>query len=243
MRSIGLIQTASLGDIFIAAPIAKYYADRGFTVYWPVDSAYIEFLSIGFPYINFLSVDPNQFARYSETYFIKEPQRLLAEKGVDEVFHLYYYLGEYEFIDKRLAACLKMDEYKYQKARVPFSEKWKLCINRDYQREKLLFDSLYPGEPYAILNELSGDKKPRQIVLHESIIEKYPVIRFSEMTASPFDWITLFMNASLIISVEGGISNLVEQLNIKCEKMLFLKAEVAGLCIPVYRNGWVIKSF
>ena len=40
---IGFVQTGSIKDIIIALPAAKWYVERGFDVFWPVDYKYISF--------------------------------------------------------------------------------------------------------------------------------------------------------------------------------------------------------
>ena len=37
---IGLLQTTSIGDIVIAAPIAQYFVAQGHQVLWPVSDRY-----------------------------------------------------------------------------------------------------------------------------------------------------------------------------------------------------------
>ena len=35
-KKCAIVQPGKLGDIIICAPIAQYYADKGYEVYWPV---------------------------------------------------------------------------------------------------------------------------------------------------------------------------------------------------------------
>ena len=46
-----LIQPGAFGDIFLCAPIAKYYSDAGYKVDWPVTKKFLPTLKY-FPYVN-----------------------------------------------------------------------------------------------------------------------------------------------------------------------------------------------
>ena len=45
-----IIQSGALGDIFIVAPIARYYADKGYLVFWPVREKFYPVMKY-FPYV------------------------------------------------------------------------------------------------------------------------------------------------------------------------------------------------
>jgi len=53
---IGLIQSRGIGDIIIALPIAKYYADQGNEVYWPIYEGFVPSFTNTAPYVRWLPV-------------------------------------------------------------------------------------------------------------------------------------------------------------------------------------------
>jgi hypothetical protein len=132
---IGFVQSGAIGDIVIALPAAKWYVDRGYDVFWPIDHRYVSFFQRAAPYVNFLTVPPGVSAY---DWHLGVPKQLLADLLVDDIFTLYLRLesgsGKFEFGQPLfLPEALKFDEYKYAIADVPFSEKWNLVIHRDPQ--------------------------------------------------------------------------------------------------------------
>lgn len=86
---VGFIQSGAIGDIVIALPAAKWYVDRGFDVFWPVDYRYISFFQRAAPYVNFLSVPAGAI---SYDWHLGIPNQLLSSLQVKEIFTLYSYL-------------------------------------------------------------------------------------------------------------------------------------------------------
>ena len=68
--NIGIIQPGRLGDLVILLPAAKYYADRGYTVYWPIMSQYVEMFSEVIDYVTFISVSNDIYKCVPEAYTI-----------------------------------------------------------------------------------------------------------------------------------------------------------------------------
>lgn len=238
MKRVGLVQTMSIGDIIIALPIAKWFADRDAEVYWPVREDYLPFLEPAAPYVHFLPVHGDGAAA---DIFVHRPKALLAERRCDEIYVLYNaMLGDLSLIQHaEFTRHLKFDEHKYAVSMVPFDEKWHLRIERDRGREERLYEALGIRGPYVCVHSRSRDFAP-PIVLPEAWRRDYQIVEISERTDSPFDWISTLERASELLLVDSCFSNLVEQLNLRNAKTLILRSRVE--LTPVMKNDWRFYS-
>jgi len=232
-QRIGLIQTRGIGDILIALPIADYFLKNNCEVFWPIDERFVEMFQRVKPDVNFSPVDGNQFR--GRDFFLNEPLRLLGDKGLDRTIILYSYLSGANISDPRLSGSLKFDEYKYAIAGVPFDRKWSLSIRRDEAREQALFDSLEIERDFVVVHD-TGFNAVIPIKLASETERDFQVIKLTEITDSPFDWLMTLERASELYLIDSSIANLVEQMNIPTPKRLFLRSP--ALFTPVYKNGW-----
>lgn len=235
MARIGIVQTRGIGDIVIALPIAAAFAERGDTVFWPVDEAWVSFLRAAVPYVEFLEVPSGAPPR---DYFVAIPQAKLKAARCDVVHVLYSGLaleGE-KIASERLAQFLKFDEYKYAVCGVPFARKWDLQIGRDAEREERLFASLNLGTgPYICIHR-QGHGFTAEVELLPAWRRDYRIVEIDERSDSPFDWLATLERAAKIVCIDSSFANLVEQLNFENEKYLILRTP--GPLTPVYKNGW-----
>ena len=235
MAKIGIIQTGRIGDIIIALPIAAKFADRGDTVFWPVEDRYLAFVAAAAPYVTFLPI-PHDAERADHAVTL--PLEALQEREVDQTFMLYSTLnglGGYQAENEKIAQFLKIDEYKYAIARVPFSEKWNLKIARNLKREEELFRSLNITRQFICMHR-KGSNVTLDIALPAEWKRDYDIIDIDERASSPFDWILTLERASKLMCIDSLFANLVEQLNLQTEKYLALR--LPGLNTPVFKNGW-----
>lgn len=237
---IGFIQTGAIGDIVIALPAAKWYVDRGCQIFWPIDSRFFDFFKKAAPYVDFLPV-PTEIP--SIDWHLGTPIKLLNDVGIKDYFILYSYIGS---AGKRLQLghpeilyqSLKFDEYKYAVCQVPFSEKWNLHIERDMDAEARVLEMISADKPYSIIHKAPAGIREdiEEFMLHK----KAPrIVRVSNLTDSPFDWISAFQSAESLAMEDSLHANLVEQLNIPVDKYLFLRSGCRQT--PVFKNGWVFK--
>lgn len=232
-RRIGLIQSEGIGDIVIALPIAKFFADSGAEVYWPVNDKFISFLAPAAPYVSFIPVPRNK----PEDFFLGVPQAELRARQCDEVFILYnWILSEDTPLQRKdLVDYLKFDEYKYAAAGVPFSQKWRLELSRNPEREMALHRSLGIRKPYVCIHRRGHD-----VVANFGIPEDwkagYQIVEVDQLTDSPFDWLYTLEQASKIVCIDSCFANIVEQLNLPNEKHFIVR--LPNPYIPVMKNGW-----
>jgi hypothetical protein len=237
---IGLIQTGAIGDIFIAAPIAQWFIDRGAEVYWPIDSSYTSFVEPALPGIRFLPVDRAATGFRSYEYFVANPLAQLTPLGCGNIYPLYSALGNRSegLVNPQYAASLKFDEYKYAIAGVPFQEKWRLNIRRDAEREKRLLDTLdLSHSAYVLRSEFAGCGTHFPIQIPDHVLEGRKLVDVSSITENPLDWLGAIERADAVFLVEGLFSNLVDQLKIGRNRHVKLRSSVAST--PVLSSGWV----
>jgi hypothetical protein len=235
---IGIVQTGAIGDIVIALPIAKWYVDRGYEVFWPVDDRHISFLQPAAPYVRFVPVHTQLFGTNTAQYFLLVPFQLLANAGVKDIFTLYSHLSGVDLGHANLSNSLKFDEYKYAVAGVPFDEKWKLQIERNRANEDFILEKIGAHERYSIIHEVggAGSNYQREVGAHIQSEEYGKHVKIEPVTSSPFDWIGAFEKAVHIACIDSLHANVVEQLHISTPKSLFLRSPCNFT--PVFKNGW-----
>lgn len=233
---LGIIQTRGLGDIIIAAPIAYYFKELGYDIYWPIDSRFLSSFECAFPSINFIPVDSRKLGVNTEEYFYSYPSSVLKELNCEKIICLYSYLSGLKIINTRLSESLSFDMYKYAVSKVPFVEKWNLKIKRNIERELELCKSisLELQERYILLHEEGSNFK---IDLKKLLPDqKLRIVRLSEVSDNIFDWLSVIENASVIVMIDSVYSNLVDQLKIPNKKYLYLRSPFPFT--PVLMSNW-----
>ncbi len=232
---IGIIQTRGLGDIIIAAPIAQYYIDRGFEVYWPIDSAFIDSCQHAFPSIKFIPINKEKTGNNTADYFFNEPNESLKLLNCEIIICLYSHLTGFDFNQGRLPDSISFDAYKYAVAKVPFREKWRLKLRRNFQSEGKLFEmlNLKPNERYAVIHDEGSVHKAN---MDEIIPSDLRPIKVKEITKNFLDWIGVLENAESLYLVNSVYSNLADQLNFNNKKFLYMHTNAQWT--PVLINDW-----
>lgn len=227
---VGIIQSAGIGDIIIALPIADYYLDRGAEVVWPIHEKLFPSFAAANPRVKWISVDAKPGVRYTT------PRLLLEDMACDHAFSLYSRSHVNEWIQEPLLArSLKFDEYKYAVARVPFSEKWRLRLVRDAAREQALFDRLNITGPYVCVHD-AGSNATANVTPGADWLNGQRLIHVEPLTDNPLDWLMVLERADRLIMLDSCLANAVEQLNFQQEKYLILRSNAQ--LTPVFKNGW-----
>jgi len=237
-KKVAFIQTGGIGDLIMILPIADYYEEQGWEIVWPIDERRVTMFQGIKPSIKFLPVAG--WPVMDRRYFFDEPLRMLADQKCEKTINFYMPILGLNFPDPRLAASLKLDEYKYAIASVPFGRKWNLKYDRDMKRERALYDSLEIKGPYVCVHDEGGNIQI-PIRLPSEIEKEFQVIRVSWKTDSIFDWLLTFERASKLFFIDSCFANLVEQMQVRVEKHLMLRS--AAIYTPVYRSGWTFEYF
>jgi hypothetical protein len=231
MPALGLIQSRGLGDIVIALPIAKYYAEQGWSVYWPIDQRFYPSVRDSVSYVKFL---PFEF-RPTIAGFLTEPVKLLQARKCDRIVPLYSHLTGGAVANPGLARSLKFDEYKYAVAGVPFAEKWNLQIRRDPVREQDLARRVAPvSGPYAVQHLTGSDYRASYPM--PAAYRGRSLVTVEAHTDNIFDWLGVLERAEFLALVDSCFANLVEQLGFGNAKAFLLRSEVRFT--PVLRGAW-----
>lgn len=235
---LGIIQTRGLGDIVIAAPIAAYYNNLGFEVFWPIDSDFIASFKDAFPKINFIPIEKAIYGDATADYFYHQPLRELNKIGCEFKICLYSYLSGFDLGHQRHRESLSFDAYKYAIAKVPFKEKWTLKIERNLIREAKMFDllNLNPTEEFIVIHDEGSNTK---VNIQEALIEeKKRVVRIEPITNNIFDWLGVIECSNSLHLLDSVYANLVEQLNLVNTKTLYLRSNANFS--PVFINSWTM---
>ena len=233
---IGIIQVQRFGDLLIALPIAAWYIERGHEVYWPVHQDFYAAIQQAAPQVNFISLDPA--IGTSILHFLYEhPMAVLQALGCEKIIPLAIAIEGADFIDLKLVGSLKFDEYKYARAGVPFSEKWRLgdFLERDLGREKALHAMLGITGPYICVHPTASNIN-MTVNLPERWLTDYQIVKIHPLTDNQLDWIYTLEHAAKLVLLDSCFANLAEQLNIGGDKYLITRSVVAAT--PVFKNGW-----
>ena len=226
----GLVQSRGIGDIIIALPIAKYFSDRGYDVFWPIDRRFMSHFVNAAPYVTFLPLEPS----VEPSFYYDIPLAKLREIGCSDIHVLYSALrGREHVVDQKLADYVTFDRYKYAVAGVPFREKWNLSLVRNRKREQALFERLIEKPTYTVCHFQGSAYR---VELDVPATPETQVIRISEVTDCVFDWITILERAAARVLIDSCFANLVEQLSMTGKKD-FIRNPLVPFS-PVLINDW-----
>ena len=243
MEKLGILQSRGLGDLVITLPIAHYYSQHNYTVYWPICQEFYPSMTAAAPYIHWipLPTDPNG------DFFVREPIRRLRNLQIPEenILWLYQFVNMYpERTNLNLYAQMKFDQYKYAQAELPFSLKWNLpnCITRNKEREDSLFAKLIKKSRYWIIQQQASDVNYQldttQIDPECQIIEIFPY------TDNIWDWLKILENAEGMILIDSVFANIVDQMNLNpgADRYYVRKWNRGVDGNPVFLNEWTYMN-
>lgn len=226
-RRLGIVQPGRIGDVIICLPIAKWYADRGYYVIWPVASYIAEQMINYIDYVHFIPISGLDCAI----------SRNILYANCNTVIDLAFsFPNSTPFNDSIYAAQKSLktfDEIKYDIANVPFSEKWNLTFKRNKVAEEALYDGLVSGVPYTLIH-LEGSTQSVECIPsgHQHVVHVKP------LSKSLFDWCGIIERADCIVAVDSCLANLVEQSGLnQCSKKLIKRVPDVR---PMYQNNWTV---
>lgn len=235
----GIIQSRGLGDIIIALPIAKWYADQGDTIYWPICREFIGSFERSVPWVQWIPMDTDAQGQF----FFNTPLSILEDLGCDqdEILYLYQFLNvRPDLTDPELFNILKFDQYKYWVSQVPFRRKWTLadCIQRDPVREQALYDQVVGSTRDYAVAHLEGSNFKARVDL--SFLD--PAVVFTidpSLSSSIFDWLMILEHATSFVGVDSVFANLVDSLSLPIENLYWIRRSGWDLT-PVLGSAWTI---
>lgn len=233
MKKLGIIQSRGLGDLVIALPIAGYYKDQGYEIYWPICQEFLPSMTQAAPWVNWLPVptDPRG------DFFYTTPMKLLKQYNCTEIIPLYNALTNHpEFSQEPYFQHTKFDQYKYLRAQVPFHYKWQLknYITRNTSRELELKNELVKNPNYAVLHLEGSDYSTTFNT--DCIPEDWQIIRIEPITDNIFDWLAILEEAQSLIMLDSVFANLIDQLNLGDDRYFIPRSHIQ--LTPVLLQDW-----
>ena len=222
-QRLGIIQTRGLGDIIIALPIARHYADLGWDIYWPITQAWVEQMTHHAAWVKWIPIEPDQGA-----FFYDEPMKRLKNFRCDEIICLYNALtGHPEFSNEPFFQFTTFDQYKYVQAGVPFLKKWTLdqCISRDPAREQALYDRMIKNPNYVVTHLTSSNHTVKFDT--STVPQGWDIVNITD-EGYIFDWLKIIEGAQSIVMTNSVFANLTDQLKIGDDKYF----------IPLHHMNW-----
>lgn len=203
--TIAIVQPGKIGDIVICLPIAYYFWRRRQEVIWPVHHSLIRMFEPAVDYVKFIPVD---------SYDLQASVAAIAPYKPEQVMLLAFGFPGYERLTNLWIASKKhFDEYKYQLAGVPFSEKNRLIIRRNARREEALYSRMVGNGPYHAVMTAASDRS----ITVEPAAGRAPGnrVEITNETDSIFDWLLILERASAYFMIDSCMVNLVSQLGFK----------------------------
>lgn len=195
-----LLQPGRLGDILICLPIAKYYSDKGYRVYWPVLEPYINTFD-NIDYVNPIKLDGDVFDVMSKCYSLSDEYEKVIDLSLgfpDSKVNKHH--NDLEFASNFVEA-------KYKLAGVSLDERWSLSYNRNSEKEDALFDLIVGEEGYTLIHDEASCGRLCSIE-DTNVIRVAPIDGFNM-----FDWYKVAINANKIYCVDSSFCNFIESIS------------------------------
>ena len=232
---LGLIQSRGLGDIVIALPIAGYYHDQGWDIYWPIDEQFLANVENHAPWVKWIPIPVDPQGRY----FYDVPMERLRNFRCDEIIPLYQHLTGHPFSEARYFQYTGFDQYKYIRAQVPFLHKWRLAdyITRDLAEEHRLYNQLInPTNPNYAVVHLEGSDHTAKFD-PQIIPQDWQTIYIRPgHTPSIFNWLKIIEGAQSLVAVDSCIANMTDQMKVEGD-LYFIQRSHIGLT-PTLGQDW-----
>jgi hypothetical protein len=227
-----IIQPGKIGDIIILLPVAKWYADRGYQIVWPILEQYVNMFQPAVPYVKFLPVK-----RFSYE-LVKQ-----VAGPVDKYIDTYFGFSDKKDLTKKWRdSGIPFDVYKYELAEVPFEEKFKLEIVRNIERETNLFKLVVKHPVYLVLQEQASDCF-RSIPSSDDKTNYDQIVKITNMTDSIFDWLMILEKASAYRMIDSSFVNLINQMLFKVPGIRYWKPNRRLVTdYPFLNNNWTTET-
>lgn len=226
MKRLGIIQPGRLGDIIICLPIAKWYADSGYDVFWPIENTYMRNFAGYVDYVNFVGIDSLD-CNASRKECVTNCNTIIDLSISFPNSHPY---NDAAFSKHR--QLIPFDRMKYVFANVPFEEKWNIFFDRNLENEKKLESQLNLPETFTLVHT-NGSSESFVYAPEEG--EK--VVYVTETGSSIFDWCGVIKRANKIVAIDSSFANLVEQFGFTGPKFLVRRSADVR---PTYLNWKII---
>ena len=198
-------QPGKVGDIICVLPIAKWWADKGYKVFWQCPKQYHSL----FDYI----------------YYCIPIEKY--EHQADKVIDLSFGLDTFSPIHRKWLAYKRTGksfvQFKYEIAEVPLSQIRNLIYKRNEQAEQnLIVDlGLDPDGDYHVYHDSSDYGTAADMDIQG------PSVRFQKVKDyTIFDWRKVLEKASSIHCIDSSLSNFVDAIEVKADLHYYITDKV-----------------
>jgi hypothetical protein len=235
-RTIGIIQSRGLGDLFIALPIALHYRESGYDeVLWPICEEFMPTMTACAPWVTWIPLKTTA----DGSFFYHHAEKNLKYRGCDEIICLYQFLSNMpELTDPDLFPILKFDQTKYALAGVPFKHKQRLaeCITRDPVAESTVYSTVVEQDHYIVVH-LEGSDTRLNLDFSEAEDAGYQVVYIREgVTDNVVNWLSVIEGAEELYLIDSCVSNLVDGLDMHRNKWFIRRSKMD--LTPVLLSDW-----
>jgi hypothetical protein len=235
-RTIGIIQSRGLGDLFIALPIALHYREQGYDeILWPICEEFMTTMTKCAPWVTWIPLKTTR----DGSFFYHHAEKNLKYRGCEEIICLYQFLSNMpELTDPDLFPILKFDQTKYAKAGVPFKAKLRLpeCITRDPVAEASVYSTVVTNPKYIVVH-LEGSDTRMNLDFSEAEAAGYQVVNIrAGVTDNIVNWLQVIEGAEELYLIDSSISNLVDGLDIHRNKWFIRRSKMD--LTPVLLSDW-----
>ena len=189
------------GDIFLCAPIAKFYSDKGYKVYWPVTKKFISTLEY-FPYVSPIVLSDDIL---HEDWLRSDVMKILPQ--------LHKYEKVINLADRGPHPTAQQywenfEQCKYRLSNIPIEHKHNLKWKRNIKKEEKLYKNLVGDKKdyiFCHLESSRGDKAELPNLTNKNIIEANYVEGYEI-----FDWFKIIINTKEIYCVESAFHQFMD---------------------------------
>jgi len=199
-------QPGAFGDILVCAPIAKYYADQGHDVYWPVGTEHLSLVE-QFPYVTPIPLPKVALVAHADPREVLFISRIMMGQSLaDEMGAKYLNLGDRPSTPRLDGETI--EEKKYRVAEAPFEEKFSLCWDRNVEKEESLFELVVPSSPYVFAHLDQSDGSTAALPDKElNAVKCEPIEGYNIL-----DWYKVIVNSEKIYCIESSLQCFVDGL-------------------------------
>ena len=198
-KTLLIIQPGAYGDLFICAPIAKFYHDKGYQIFWPIQPNFLSILQ-KFNYVIPIILSKDLI---DEDWLRSDVMKILnLHLKFDKVINLAD-RGPHPTEQKEYE---NFEQCKYRISEIDIEQKHNLQWNRNIKKENELYEKLNPENSiYDIAhivdshgNKTHFSEKRKTIFIDK--IQEYDII----------DWYKLIINAQNVYCIESSIHQFVD---------------------------------
>tara|TARA_R100000353_G_scaffold73732_1_gene56325 strand:+ start:5544 stop:6260 length:717 start_codon:yes stop_codon:yes gene_type:complete len=194
MKKLLLIQPGAFGDIIVCAPIARFWANAGYKVYYPARKKFHSLIN-SLDYVTPITLDEEEL---HPDWLRSDVMKILPTvNDYDLVLNLAD-RGPHPTAQKPFekgAVC------KYRLAKVPLEEQYNLVWSRNKEKEDYIYDTYVNCSEYAFVHATSSDNE--EITLPNISL---PIVKNEAPSGyNIFDWYKVLCNAKEIYCSESAL--------------------------------------